>query len=281
MTNSATISVDKLLIFGGNYSNYEATLRLFEFANELGFSNNEMLCTGDLVAYCGAPEKTINLIRDANIPVVKGNCEESLGLGSTDCGCGFDEGSLCNVLSAQWYTFCQKTISDENKQWMLSLPDHVIVHIGKRKLLAVHGSPDSINEFIFPSTWDLNKQFILDKITQDNYDGVIGGHSGIPFAKLHNNLLWLNSGALGMPANDGTARVWCALLKVKNQGISVQIIPLLYNHKQTSETMRMAGLNNGYLKCLSSGKWPSTDILPAYEKQQTGIPLKTINLYWT
>ena len=46
-------------------------------------------------------------------------------------------------------------------------------------------------------------------------DGVVCGHSGIPFCRLlegdkrgRGARLWLNAGVIGMPANDGTARSW-------------------------------------------------------------------------
>ncbi len=73
-----------------------------------------MLCTGDLVAYCGDPVATIDLIRDAGIPVVMGNCDEQLAAGASDCGCGFDPESACARLSADWYAYANAVVRPIN-----------------------------------------------------------------------------------------------------------------------------------------------------------------------
>eukprot|EP00656_Telonema_subtile_P021891 TRINITY_DN22934_c0_g1_i1.p1 TRINITY_DN22934_c0_g1~~TRINITY_DN22934_c0_g1_i1.p1 ORF type:complete len:136 (+),score=1.16 TRINITY_DN22934_c0_g1_i1:113-520(+) len=92
-----------VLIFGGPYSNLAATQAMQAEAARLGFPAQQVICTGDLVAYCAEPEATVQLIRDWGISVVMGNCEESLAQNAPDCGCGFDQGSACSLLSVEWY----------------------------------------------------------------------------------------------------------------------------------------------------------------------------------
>jgi len=50
------------LFFGGCYSNLEATQRMKEISDELGFSPSQICCTGDVVGYCADPEETVQLI---------------------------------------------------------------------------------------------------------------------------------------------------------------------------------------------------------------------------
>lgn len=33
------------------------------------------------------------------LPLIAGSCEENLAAGALDCGCGFEEGTACDLLS--------------------------------------------------------------------------------------------------------------------------------------------------------------------------------------
>ena len=69
----------------------------------------------------------------------------------------------------------------------------------------VHGSVDLTNCFMFES---LEEGIFAEQLDLTDADAVIAGHTGIPFTRLVGDRVWHNSGALGMPANDGTPRVW-------------------------------------------------------------------------
>ncbi len=71
-----------LMLFGGPYSNLPATTALIGESQRLGIPPGQVICTGDIVAYCGNPEETVSLVRDWGCHIVMGNCEESLALTS-------------------------------------------------------------------------------------------------------------------------------------------------------------------------------------------------------
>ena len=114
---------EPLLVFGGPYSNLGATRAMQVAANGLGIPPERVICTGDVVAYCAEPEQTVALIRDWGIRVIAGNCEQQLAAGGADCGCGFAEGSACDLLAKGWYPFASARISDSSRNWMKLLPD--------------------------------------------------------------------------------------------------------------------------------------------------------------
>ncbi|MCP4392390.1 MAG: metallophosphoesterase, partial [Gammaproteobacteria bacterium] len=116
---------DRLLIFGGPYSNFAATVAMRQRALDLGISADRVICTGDLVAYCAEPDQTLQLIRDWGIRVVMGNCEESLAFSEPDCGCGFDADSSCSTLAITWYRYADRRVTPEQRRWMQSLPRHI------------------------------------------------------------------------------------------------------------------------------------------------------------
>ena len=103
---------------------------------------------------------------------------------------------------------------------------------------------------------------------------VLAGHSGVPFAHAEDGKLWLNSGALGMPANDGTPRVWCATLRVDEKGqLDYTFHPLTYDHTEARRRMLAEPLPKSYALTLQNGLWDNTEIMPPTETAWTGIPL--------
>ncbi len=88
---------EPLLLFGGPYSNLQAVEALAAFAAARGVFGGQMICTGDIVAYCGAPSESVAAIRALGCAVVAGNCELQLASGAEDCGCGFAPGSSCDM----------------------------------------------------------------------------------------------------------------------------------------------------------------------------------------
>lgn len=275
MKNLGHLKAPRLLVFGGCYSNLAATKAMRKVASQLKIEPRHIICTGDLVAYCGEPAEVVDLIRDWGIHVLMGNCEESLGFEQLDCGCGFEQESVCSTLSIAWYQYASKRITPDSRDWMKSLPGLIEFQFQSLRFSVVHGSVASINQFIFPSTSSETK---LTQIQQAASDVVIGGHSGIPFGQTFaNNLVgnspgnkaWLNSGVIGMPANDGTADGWYMLIKTEKPGIRVSWHRLEYEVASSQKTTKEAGMVE-YAKALTTGLWPSMDILPLPEREQQG-----------
>lgn len=266
-----------MLIFGGPYGNRSATEALLARAAALGISPDRMLCTGDLAAYAAAPQETADLLRDAGIAVVMGNVEESLGSAADDCGCGFEDGSACDLLAARWHRYAAEAVSPETKRWMRDLPRRIDFTLAGQRFAAIHGGVERINEFIFPATPAAEKRAALDAA---GADAIIGGHSGLPFVERLQERLWINPGVIGLPANDGTPRVWYGLLVPQPQGIDIRIEALSYDHAAAAAAIRAADLPPGYADTLETGLWPNDDIMPPSDRARRGIPLEAGITAW-
>ena len=258
-----------LLIFGGPYSNLQATQAIQAKALALGIPPEHCICTGDIVAYCAQPEETTSLIREWGIPCVMGNCEESFAKDAEDCGCGFEEGTQCDLLSAQWFNYAQTQLGDNERIWFDSLPRQITFSINDINAVVIHGSISSINQFIFNSTSDT---IFTEQLALTQADLIIGGHCGLPFTKNIHQKIWHNAGAIGMPANDGTPRTWYSIITPQNNGVDIKHYVLEYDHHAAHNAMIKVGMDNGYASGLLSGLWPSMDVLPVQERQQQGKP---------
>lgn len=276
-TNLGHIEAGRLLVFGGPYGNLEATQVLFAEAEKLGIGSDHIICTGDTVAYCADPQETAYFLRSKNIHIIQGNCEQSLAEDSEECGCGFEKGTACDVLSKSWFSCCRSQINSDIKEWFGSLPEQLSFSFGGKSFAVVHGSPVSISEFVFASDPD---EKLKSHIQKTKADCVIGGHSGLPFTKVMGDRCWHNPGVIGMPANDGTPRVWYSLISQSRGSIVFEHRALSYQASAAQAKMKKAELPGEYAQALTSGLWPSLDILPESEARQTGFNLLDQETKW-
>jgi predicted phosphodiesterase len=267
-----------LLVFGGPYSNLQATRAMLDEATRRGIPPGRVICTGDVVAYGADAAACCDLIMASGIWVIAGNCEENLAAGALDCGCGFEEGTACDLLSRAWYAHAHRQVTEAHRAWMAGLPRRITVRLPDgRRLAVLHGGASDISRFIFASTPQAD---LAAEIASTGCDGVIAGHCGIPFARQVGPGVWINAGAIGMPADDGTPRIWFAVLTPGEAGLSVEILPLEYDHAAAAAAMRTAGLPEGYATALGSGIWPSCDVLPPAERARRGQKLMPAGLVW-
>ncbi|MFQ6024403.1 MAG: metallophosphoesterase family protein, partial [Acidiferrobacterales bacterium] len=194
-----------------------------------------------------------------------------------DCGCGFAEGSTCDLLTTQWYAYARRALNADGKAWMRELPRQVTFEMARRRLVVIHGGVSRINRFIFPTTATGDK---LTELELAGTDGVIAGHSGVPFTQILNGRLWHNAGVIGLPANDGTLRVWYSILRPSDDGIAIEHHPLAYDHAAAARKMRERGLPLPYAEALETGIWPADDVMPEEDRRQCGRALNPDAVLW-
>lgn len=249
-----------VLAFGGPYSNKQATQALLEQANALGILRQNLICTGDVVAYCGAPGATVDLIRKSGCIVVAGNCEIQLAAGALDCGCGFEEGTACDLLSAGWFAHASKAVRSADKQWMGQVPDIVTFDHNHERYAVIHGGFTDVALFVWESSdlsvFETQWRAIEERVGA--VDHVIAGHCGIPFVRQTPKGRWINAGVIGMPPHDGADTTRYAVI----EDGAVTFHNLVYDVKSAVKDMQAAGLVQGYHRSLETGIWPSEDVLP-------------------
>jgi predicted phosphodiesterase len=259
-----------LLVFGGVYSNFRALEALKQIADDKKIEPGNILCTGDIVAYCAQPEECVQSIKQWGINCIAGNVELQLGAGEADCACDFTKGGRCDTFSRQWYPYAQMQLSEDSLVWMRSLPEFIMFQYAGHSVCMLHGSYHNTSEFIFESTdWS---------IKQSNFDDagstvILSGHCGLPFSQTRDGLHWLNAGVIGMPANDATPRVWYMILDDDHKKLRYQHCAMDYNHSLASQLMNEKGLTPAYASTLKTGLWDNMEILPPQEATRQGIPL--------
>lgn len=267
------------LLFGGPYGNLQATAAVLHEAGRRGIPPAHVVCTGDLVACCGDPAATIDVVRRAGIHVVMGNCDEQLARDADGCGRGFSFGTAREPASAASFAEAARQVGDGARAWLATLPRRIDLLLGRKRFAVIHGSVSHVNHFVFASTAAAIKRRELDLARAD---GVIGGHCGLPFSQTIDGRLWHNAGVVGMPAHDGTPRVWYSLLTpIDGGGLRVEHCALVYDHDAAAAAMIRAGLPADYRNALTSGRWPNCDVLPYAEICESGAAIEPGTVLWT
>ncbi|MEM7471051.1 MAG: metallophosphoesterase family protein [Pseudomonadota bacterium] len=243
-----------LLLFGGPYSNLQATQALFDQTRHIRRENR--ICTGDLAAYCADPLETAELVLRETAAVVAGNCEIQLTEGAQDCGCGFEEGTACDLASGAWFAHASAKMAPLRSQ-LSDLPDKVFFRHSGLRCVALHGGVSDVARFIWETDEDNVFQSEINQLGCD-IDVVVAGHSGVTFQRQIGNTLWVNAGVIGMPPHDGAPETRFVI--ASNCGFTVH--RLTYDFEQAAARMEATGLVQGYETGLRTGFWPSEDVLP-------------------
>ncbi|HET8654463.1 MAG TPA: metallophosphoesterase family protein [Longimicrobiaceae bacterium] len=253
----------RVAAFGGVYSNHLALAAAIADARERGAE--QLLCLGDLGAFGPNPDRVFPLLRENGIPVVRGNYDDSIARGLDDCQCGYTDPRDNHYARLSYrYTFAKT--SPANRAWMDGFPGEIRFRLGDLRVLACHGSPRQTNEFLWESATPTH---FLAKLARDHdCDVILGTHTGIHWRRRLGERSWyVNAGALGRPANDGRTEVWYALLEAEGPQLSVEFVPVAYDHEALADEMRDERLPEEFIETIRTGWWTTClEVLPGRER---------------
>lgn len=255
---------ERIALFGGVYSNHLALAALLRDAPSRGATR--IYCLGDLGAFGPHPDKVFPLLRGAGIPVVQGNYDNSVGNNLADCQCGYTD-EKDNYFARLSYEYTFKNTAPANKAWMRDLPPELRLDLNGVSVLLCHGSPRKTNEFLWDTT---TSTAFLERLCEAyKAQVIVGTHTGLHWHRiLSSNNHFINCGAIGRPANDGRTCVWYTLLSVDEaKRVSVDFIPLDYDHERLAAEMRAERLPEEFVQTIETGWWTTClEVLPMKER---------------
>ena len=167
----------------------------------------DTLCLGDLVGYGPSPNEVASLVRDSGIPTLMGNYDHGIGFETGDCGCVYktDEQRAEGAVSLEW---TQGVVTPEVKAYLRTLEDHFVLQTPSGDILAVHGSPRRINEYLFED----RPASAMERMAREYpYPAILFGHTHLPYARQVGETNFVNVGSAGRP-KDGDWRVCYAIV---------------------------------------------------------------------
>jgi len=128
----------RFAVFSDIHSNLEGLQVVLEEAERLEV--DALLCCGDIVGYNADPNDCVELVRSKGVRCIQGNHERGLR--------ELDEGVEPNMnpVAMEALLFTSETLNGDNRSWLLSLPEELLV---EDSFYLFHGSPADPDEYIF------------------------------------------------------------------------------------------------------------------------------------
>ena len=201
-------------------------------------------CLGDLVGYGPSPNEVALLVRDRAIPTLMGNYDQGIGFETGDCGCVYktDEQRAEGAVSLAW---TQDVATAEVKAYLRTLEDHFLLQTPAGDILAVHGSPRRINEYLFED----RPPTAMERMAREYpYPAILFGHTHIPYARPVGETTFVNVGSAGRP-KDGDWRACYAIVdpgKLAAGEPFVEFVRVPYDYERLTELLATTPLITGF-----------------------------------
>ncbi len=220
----------RVVVISDVHSNLEALERVLEDVEEE--SPDLVICCGDVVGYGPRPSECLELVRDVADVVVKGNHDHATVTGDI---------SMFNVAAGIAVEWTRRRLSDEEIEYLASLPETETVEVDGVRVFVVHGSPrDPIWEYVFPET----PRGVLKEMVEvaGEPDVLLMGHTHVPMREEVDGTLVANPGSVGQP-RDGDPRAAYAVLEVEDGEVrGWEVRRVAYNVDRTAREIMEVGL---------------------------------------
>ena len=208
-------------------------------------------CLGDVVGYNANPKECLDIVREMNIPVVKGNHDEY---------CSTDEPlDGFNPAAAEAVNWTRKQLTEDDRQWLRDLKYRMMVN----NFTIVHATLDA------PQRWG----YVFDKLaaaasfTYQNTAVCFFGHTHVPVAFMRDTMVrggtyskfkieagkkyFVNVGAVGQPRDNNPKAAY--VVYDVDEG-TIELRRLEYDIPKAQQKILAAGLPERLAERLSYGR---------------------------
>ena len=215
-------------------------------------------CLGDLVGYNIWPNEVINKIRLRRIATIAGNHDLKVKMA--------EEGDAEIIIDGK--NFAYQLVGKEEKDYLLSLPSSIRLTFTRNEItvniLLVHGSPRSVNEYIFE---EMEESDLLELMKTANADILCFGHTHKPYHRVVESKKEgvmkfchaINTGSVGKP-KDGNSKGGYVLLTINQtvsledkDSIKVEFVRFEYDTETAAKAIENSPLPNELAEMLRKG----------------------------
>ena len=211
-----------------------------------------VVCLGDVVGYGANPKECLDIIRGMNIPVVKGNHDEYIGVDVNPDG-------FNDAAAAEAVTWSRAQLTEDDRKWLRELKYFRLV----ANFSIVHATLDA------PQRWG----YVFEKLeaaasfTYQNTQVCFFGHTHVPVAFIRDTGVrggtyskfrveagkkyFVNVGSVGQP-RDGNPKSAYVIYDLVQQ--TIELRRLDYPIAEAQRKIRAAGLPERLAERLASGK---------------------------
>ena len=241
----------KYAIISDIHANLEGFQTVLADIREQGIETKQIVCLGDVVGYGANPKECLDIVRGMNIPVVKGNHDEYIGVEEDPEG--------FNDAAAEAVSWSRNQLLPDDRKWLRDLKYFRLV----ANFSIVHATLDA------PQRWG----YVFEKLeaaasfTYQNTQVCFFGHTHVPVAFIREvgvrggtyskfrvepgKKYFVNVGSVGQP-RDGDPRAGYVVYDLVAG--TIELRRLTYDIATAQKKIRAAGLPDRLADRLSSGK---------------------------
>ena len=255
----------RLAVFGGVYSNEPGLAAVLADIDAGGADH--VWCLGDLGGFGPHPDRAADRLREASVPMLRGNYDDSIGHDRDDCACGYTD-PRDQEFARRSFAYTAAHTSERHKAWMRGLPEQARLDLGGRRVLLCHGSPRRVNEFLWESA--CSDAFLDWLCVTHEADVIVCGHSGLPWHRaLPSGRHVVNVGAVGRPPDDGHTEISCTLPSSSAPTVRVDLRRIAYDHEMLARDMEDEHLPVEFVETIRTGWWTTClENLPSKERRK-------------
>jgi len=198
----------KVALIGDIHANLPALEAVLEDAHKHGVE--AIWNVGDMLGYGAFPDEVISLLQNEKVKSIIGNYDLKV-LKIQQKKNKWKKG----IPPEKWVAFnwTYEKLSESSIEYLSSLGKEIRMELEGKRILLVHGSPDSDEEHLTDETPEER----LNELTQNaDADLIIVGHSHVPFKRKIGNIWFINPGSVGRQS-DGDPRASYAVMILKQQ----------------------------------------------------------------
>ena len=212
----------------GNLPAFEAVLSDIEKENI-----DHVIIAGDMITDCPDSNEILNIVREMDCTVIKGNREQYFLDYQTGLKAHWNNSRQTSSLI---WSFNQ--ISELNNQYIKQLKQDTVLNIYGLNLCVSHGSPDSISELIYPLKQKTRFEEIMGSM---NEDILICGHSHKQWHRKIGDTYAVNPGSSGVHFNKKQGAEY-SILEIKAGAINVIHKQISYSLNDLKNRFELSGL---------------------------------------
>jgi len=207
-----------------------------------------IICAGDLTGYGPFPDEVCRFVQNHHIPAILGNYDQKV-IEATRRGLSVAQGMKGKKQKILLWTV--KHLGKQSRRYLAGLPEHLSYRLpGRHRLLVVHGSPNSLEDALYPS---ITEQGLQGKMSGMHPDVLVCGHTHIPFVKRVGKMLVVNCGSAGQPV-DGDPRPAYALVRItKGDSPQGRIRRFEYDRDRILSALEKTSMPKGLRKDFAEG----------------------------
>ncbi|WP_173917379.1 metallophosphoesterase [Halobacillus sp. Marseille-Q1614] len=192
---------------------------------------DRLFVLGDLAFRGLEPERSVQMVRELDAKVIKGNADEWVVRG-VQHGEVPDEVIDDMNEEKEWTT---NNMSSESVYYLDQLPSEINEDYEGVHIHGFHAAPDDLFEVVQPSS---TKETMKEKLMKnDKADIYIYGHIHKPYVRHIDGKIIINTGSVGLPF-DGLAQPSYAMVDIEEEGVQVSIIRTSYDLEETVEDVK-------------------------------------------